>query len=202
MKRIKVLHFIHGMSTGGAEVLVKDYLRYIDKKRFELVLLCLRHFNESPYEKLVEKMGIKVIYVEDFLRFKSNNYFTMAFNFVKRYMEHCNKLGIEVFCFSIESNDCSYCLEHNLSDFKVLGYDYVDVDMCTSCLYEDITSDCLEYRKIYSSIFLKLNKHLLFDSIVDMEKYLEIRAYAKTFDFDIEEYFNPLIVRVGIKVTQ
>lgn len=124
------------------------------------------------------------------------------FNFVKRYMEHCNKLGIEVFCFSIESNDCSYCLEHNLSDFKVLGYDYVDVDMCTSCLYEDITSDCLEYRKIYSSIFLKLNKHLLFDSIVDMEKYLEIRAYAKTFDFDIEEYFNPLIVRVGIKVTQ
>ena len=86
MKKIKVMHFIHGMSPGGAEILVKDYLKYLDKKRFDLVLLCLYHFRSSPYEKIVEGMGIRVIYVEDYLRLKSSNHFAKIINYIKRYL--------------------------------------------------------------------------------------------------------------------
>ena len=71
----KVIQFIHGMSMGGAETLVKDYCLGIDKTKFDLTLVCLAHYN-SPYEKLLEESEIKIIYIEDFIKpkiFKSKN---------------------------------------------------------------------------------------------------------------------------------
>lgn len=61
---IKVIHFIHGLNMGGAETLVKDYALLIDKNKFETIVLCLNHEN-SPYEKMLEESGIKVICLRD-----------------------------------------------------------------------------------------------------------------------------------------
>ena len=61
---IKVLYLIHGLSTGGAETLVKEYAIHLDKTKFDLVILCFRH-ESSPYEKLLEEQGIRVIYISD-----------------------------------------------------------------------------------------------------------------------------------------
>ncbi len=66
------MHFIHGLNTGGAETLVKDYLLNLDRKKFNISLLCLEHRKESPYEKILENDGIKIFYVEDYLIFKKN----------------------------------------------------------------------------------------------------------------------------------
>lgn len=64
---IKVLHFIYGLKTGGAETLVKNYLSNFDCKKFDMTLLCLEHTDESPYEKELKNSGIRMIFVEDYL---------------------------------------------------------------------------------------------------------------------------------------
>lgn len=64
MDKIKVLHFIYNLNQGGAETLVKDYALLIDKTKFDIVILCHDRIN-SPYEKILELAGIRVIYVSD-----------------------------------------------------------------------------------------------------------------------------------------
>lgn len=65
---IKVVHFIHGLNMGGAETLVKNYALLLDKKKFDVKILCLNH-EESPYEKILNDAGIEVIYLRDELKF-------------------------------------------------------------------------------------------------------------------------------------
>ena len=65
---IKVLQFIHGLNTGGAETLVKNYSDFIDKSKFDVTVLCIEHFEDSPYEVYLKKRGVKVIYLCDEMR--------------------------------------------------------------------------------------------------------------------------------------
>lgn len=48
---INIVHFIHGLSIGGAENLVKEYALKLDKTKFNLTVLCLKKHN-SAYEKI------------------------------------------------------------------------------------------------------------------------------------------------------
>lgn len=77
---IKVLHLIHGLATGGAETLVKEYALHLDKTRFDLVVLCFYRCN-SPYEALLERSGVRVEYISDQMRFWSRHgFFAKACN--------------------------------------------------------------------------------------------------------------------------
>ena len=67
---MKVLHFIHGLNTGGAETLVKNYYSYFERAKNDYVLLCLWHYNSAPHERELENKGVSIIYVEDYLPFK------------------------------------------------------------------------------------------------------------------------------------
>ena len=82
---IKIMQFIHGMNMGGAETLVKDYLLNFDRNKYNLVLLVLEKY-DSPYEKLLQNFGIKIIYLEDVAKFKKSNCsFIKIINHFKRY---------------------------------------------------------------------------------------------------------------------
>lgn len=61
----KIIHFIHGLSMGGAETLVKDYCLGLDKTKYEVMVLCSVKYG-CPYEKILEKQGIKCVYVNDY----------------------------------------------------------------------------------------------------------------------------------------
>jgi len=63
----KVMHVIHGLSTGGAETLVKDYVLKLDKKKYSVVVLCFNHCFDSPYEKILKDNNIKVLYMIDYM---------------------------------------------------------------------------------------------------------------------------------------
>lgn len=63
----KVLHFIHGLNTGGAETLVKDYVLGLDKSKYDVSILCYEH-RDSSYENILEKAGIEIIYACDNMR--------------------------------------------------------------------------------------------------------------------------------------
>lgn len=83
---MKIMHFIHGLNTGGAETLVKDYMSNFDNKKNDIVLLCLFHKYESPYEKLLIEDGVRMIFVEDFLLFHGTTFFNRFFNHLYRYL--------------------------------------------------------------------------------------------------------------------
>lgn len=61
---IKVIQFIHGLNMGGAETLVKEYALGLDKRKFDVTVLCLEH-RDSPYEEILKEAGIKTIYICD-----------------------------------------------------------------------------------------------------------------------------------------
>ena len=64
--------FIHGLNTGGAETLVKNYALNFNRKKFDVVLLCLAHEKDSPYEEELKNNGVRMIVVQDSLPFKNS----------------------------------------------------------------------------------------------------------------------------------
>ena len=68
MNKIKIIHFIHGLNTGGAETLVKEYAVNLNRSVFDVLVLCMSH-EDSPYEGILKKNNIKVICVDDYLPF-------------------------------------------------------------------------------------------------------------------------------------
>lgn len=60
----KVLHFIHGLTMGGAETLVKEYCLKLNRDKYDVSVLCFYKYH-MPYETLLEEAGIKVTYIED-----------------------------------------------------------------------------------------------------------------------------------------
>lgn len=83
---IKIVQFIHGLNTGGAETLVKDYALMLDKNKFDLTILCLEH-RDSPYEQLLFENNIKVKYIcDDMPLYRSKWVLARLFNGVQRRM--------------------------------------------------------------------------------------------------------------------
>lgn len=82
-----IVHFIHGLNTGGAETLVKDYALGLDKSKYDVYVLCHEHHG-SPYEEMLEKSGVKVIYACDDMKFRNKKGFIpKVVNYVQLYFE-------------------------------------------------------------------------------------------------------------------
>ncbi len=61
-KKIKVIEYLEGsLSDGGAETLIKDYCRLMDKNSFEPVVLVDFIFPESANYKRLEKENVKIV---------------------------------------------------------------------------------------------------------------------------------------------
>lgn len=63
--KIKVVHFIHGLTFGGAETVVKEIALGLDKHKFDLTVLCNIKYG-TEYEKLLEDNNIDVQYINDY----------------------------------------------------------------------------------------------------------------------------------------
>lgn len=82
MKKIKVIHFIPGLTMGGAETLVKDYALGFDKSKFDVTVLCSIK-NGTPYESLLEENNIRCIYLNDYSKGKPNFVDKIFIHFVR-----------------------------------------------------------------------------------------------------------------------
>lgn len=94
--RVKILQLIHGLNTGGAETLVKEYALRLDREAFDVTVLCYEHC-DSPYEGMLRDAGIPVIYVCDDLAFNGRKscFVKLIHHFaryvlVKRYIKKIN----------------------------------------------------------------------------------------------------------------
>ncbi|TAK76249.1 MAG: glycosyltransferase [Aquabacterium sp.] len=61
-RKIRVLHLIHTMAYGGVETAVLNWLRTIDRNRFEVHLVCFANpgNTEKPFVDAAERMGFEV----------------------------------------------------------------------------------------------------------------------------------------------
>lgn len=95
--KTRVLYLIHGLNMGGAETIVKEYALLIDKRIYDVTVLCYHHQYDSPYEKLLKDNGIKVIFVCDYMPFylkkgmvfKAINHF-QRYLLIKKYIHKIN----------------------------------------------------------------------------------------------------------------
>lgn len=77
----KVFHVIHGLTTGGAETLVKDYALKIDKEQFDIHIICLNKMN-TIYEEILEKAGVDIVYLSNM---PNSSFFSKLFCLIKKY---------------------------------------------------------------------------------------------------------------------
>lgn len=61
MGKTKVIEYISNLGDGGAETLVKDYVRMLDPNQFDPVVVVLRGDANSANKTLIEEAGIKII---------------------------------------------------------------------------------------------------------------------------------------------
>lgn len=91
---LKVVHFIHGLNMGGAETLVKNYALLMDKSRFKVIILCYDHYKDSPYEDILRKHNIDMLFVcDDMPLYQRKDIVAKIINRVQRYLLVRKKLG-------------------------------------------------------------------------------------------------------------
>ena len=74
MRKVKVLVLITAMDRGGAETMVMNYLRNIDREKVQMDFLVIRKY-KSDYEDEIKQMGSTVyhlnpIFLKNIGRFK------------------------------------------------------------------------------------------------------------------------------------
>ena len=62
MEKVKVLHIISGLNTGGAEMMLYKLLRHMSKKKIESAVICLG--GAGFIEKRITGLGVPVICLE------------------------------------------------------------------------------------------------------------------------------------------
>lgn len=82
MKKFKLIHFINSLNIGGAETIVKDYVLLIDKKKFDIVILCHDRVG-SFYEKILQDAGIRIFFISDFFPFKRLYFNRLIHKFIR-----------------------------------------------------------------------------------------------------------------------
>lgn len=64
MRKCKVLHVIGGLSIGGAETMVMNFWRFIDKEKFKFDFLVFGD-NVGEFEKEAKCLGANIIHIEE-----------------------------------------------------------------------------------------------------------------------------------------
>ena len=83
----KIMQVVSTLTTGGAETLVKNYALNFNKKKFDVVILSFGHVKGTPYESLLKKNGIRVVYADEHSPFKNHfGVIARAFNYFYRYV--------------------------------------------------------------------------------------------------------------------
>lgn len=81
----KVLQLIHGFTMGGAETLVKEYCLKLNKEKYDVSVLSFFKYH-TPYEKILEDAGIKIVYIEDIEKNAGGNKLSYAVKIIRRYL--------------------------------------------------------------------------------------------------------------------
>lgn len=112
--------------------------------------------------------------------------------FIKKYISHCNVLGIKIRLLQIETLNKYQIATTKLPVKKTLGYDCIaGIELSYLCMQ---IQDLKEYFPISS---LKINNNGLFDKIDDVYEFLSF--YQKLIDegINLEDWGNPIPAKIN-----
>ena len=136
--------------------------------------------------------------IERWLGYQDNRLYVVPdLDYLQRYTYHCQELNISTFCMQVESSNSIITTEVCLPVVRYLGYEYVDVDMSTSCMHEDLTTNDNYIQSVFAPIKQSLNMYGLIDSIDKMQQYKQFRKKLIREGYDMEEYFCPTVVKLS-----
>ena len=188
---LNVLHFIHGLNMGGAETLVKNYALLLDKSKFKVVVLCYT-CEKSPYDEILRRNNIDVVYVCDEMPFaEKSGIIAKLVNHYQRYWlirKELRKINPDIIHFHLP-----------LSDYIRFSHPRKNVQLfytqhfATSRWEKDYPDDIKNMKwlmKRYSVQFIALNKAMKgeMDRILQtdhtkvLNNGIDLSEYQNTFD--------------------
>lgn len=117
--------------------------------------------------------------------------------YLNRYIEHCNHLGIEIRILQIQTTRDNPVVKNiDLMEGKLLGYDYASGSSFTSLFAEDMVEkdneELIEFRQFDE----KINNNGMIDNPEDIEKYVLVRERLIQNGINLEHLSAMLIMRV------
>ena len=188
----KVLHFIHGLNTGGAESLVVKYAILIDKDKYDVTVLCYQHYLDSPFESLLSERGVRVIYACDNLIYHNkHNLFSKIVNHYDLYIQLrriIRKIDPDIIHTHLPHN---YLLRYVKPDnqVKIIYTHHFSVQRWRKHYHGDITN--LKWLiKHYDTYLIALHEDMqrelmeMFhtDRVFRLNNGIDLEAYRKTID--------------------
>ena len=153
-----------------------------------------------PLDTLTDTVSVSLTTeaLERWFGYQDNRLYVVPdLEYLKRYAYHCRELNISIFCMQVESSNSIITTAVSLPVVRCLGYEYVDVDMSTSCMREDLVMTDSYIQNAFSPIKKSLNKYGLFDSTYSIQQYEKCRNQLINEGYDMEEYFCPTVVRLS-----
>lgn len=179
--------------------IIKSFQEQINKSVFSQSYVGIGRYLTWPLEMQKDTESIALTeeaYDRWFCYFDKRLWVIPDIAFILRYAEHCKELGMKTFYLQIDTLSPATTTDTFREGIEI-GYDYADADMITSCLNDDMIMTDSYVRQQFQPIAQKLNPYGLFDSLEDIQKYLSIRDLLIKQGYDMEEYYNPTIVRLS-----
>lgn len=82
-KKLKLLHTIIYLNTGGTENLLKEYIMQINENRFESAIMCSREHRDTVIEDTFKKKGVRMFFIGDYLKDKKHIHGYFIYNSIK-----------------------------------------------------------------------------------------------------------------------
>lgn len=112
--------------------------------------------------------------------------------FIKKYINHCNHLGIEIRLLQIESPTKYMETSNTLSIKKVLGFDCVaGIELSYLCMPNQ------DLKKFFPISSLKVNTNGLFDRIEDLYEFLSYYHKLVNDGINLENWGDPVPIKIS-----
>lgn len=175
MKRTKVLHIISSLNCGGAETMIMNIYRNIDREKIEFHFLCLKDI-EGKYEKEVKQLGgtiYKVLPSENKLKkiydiIKNNNYDAIHSHvmFYSGFIQFLAKrAGVKIrISHSHSSND--------IKKETIIRKIYMLLMRSLINKYTNVKISCGEKAGVY--LYGKKQKYIILKNGIDLDKFINV----------------------------
>lgn len=114
-------------------------------------------------------------------------------NYIKRYLMHCNSIGLKVKVLLFESLYKVFEVEKSFVIEEILGFD------CIGTVYESyLRTEFESFKEELELHNIRLNKNGLFDTLEEAVCFSELRQQAIASGENIENFWEEMPVRISI----
>ena len=203
MDEIRVIQFIRDLSDGGAETLVKEYVRLLDKKVFHPYIVTIRNYTNTAVYKQISELGVEIIPV-----YSNWNVFIKIFNkiFGKRYIDYklkriIAKINPNCIHAHLYTLDYLYRVADSLKNIKLFytchsvpqRYFGPNYPKQTDAAIYLIKHKGMRMIALHDEMKMELNKMFEIENVVTIKNGIDITRYR-----DVNESKNAIRASIGI----